>query len=102
MTDLDEKIEADPRYAELRRARRRLDWILAAIVTCVYVAYLLAMGLAPDWLGQRISPDKVTSIGIPIGAGLLVFAFIITGIYTWWANRRFDPLIEAIKRDLYK
>lgn len=100
MSDLETKIEADPHYAELRRARRRLDWVLAGIMTAVYVGFLLAMGFAPDWLGTRISEDAVTSIGLPIGAGVMVFAFLMTGVYSWWANRRFDPLIAAIKRGL--
>lgn len=100
MSDIESKIEADPHYVELRRARHRLNWALTAIMVAVYMAFLLAMGFAPDWLGTRISADAVTSIGLPIGAGVLVFSFLMTGLYSWWANRRFDPLIEAIKRGL--
>lgn len=102
MQDIESKIEADPHFAELRRARRRLDWVLAGIMLTVYMTFLLLMGYAPDWLGQRISEDSVTSIGLPIGAGVIVFAFLMTGVYSWWANRRFDPLIAAIKQGLKK
>ena len=39
-----------------------------------------------------------TTIGMPIGMGVIVFTIIITGIYVRRANSEFDDLTEEIKR----
>lgn len=100
MTEWEERIETDPRYAELKRLRRQLDWGLTVIICLVYLAFMLAMGYAPDWLGKPFIQGEITSIGLPIGAAVIIFSFIVTGFYTWWANRRFDTLIHALEREV--
>ena len=37
-------------------------------------------------------------MGIPIGLGVIISAFLLTGIYVWVANSRFDE----INRELIK
>jgi len=39
----------------------------------------------------------VTTIGIPIGMAIILFAFVLTGIYTKRANGEFDDLANKIK-----
>ena len=47
-----------------------------------------------------MSADSVTTIGIPIGMIIIVFAFILTGIYTKRANGEFDDLSNKIKNTM--
>jgi len=47
-----------------------------------------------------MSSDSVTTIGIPIGMAVIVFAFILTGIYTRRANTEFDDLSNKIKKSV--
>ncbi|MGA9268652.1 MAG: DUF485 domain-containing protein, partial [Rhodomicrobium sp.] len=42
--------------------------------------------------------DGVITIGILIGLGVIISAFLLTGIYVWAANNRFDE----INRELIK
>lgn len=42
----------------------------------------------------------MTTLGIPIGIGVIVFAFIITAIYVVWANSSYDPEVERLKKQL--
>jgi uncharacterized membrane protein (DUF485 family) len=44
----------------------------------------------------------VTSIGIPLGMGVIVFTIVITGIYVNRANKRYDALTQAILKDATK
>jgi uncharacterized membrane protein (DUF485 family) len=48
-------------------------------------------------LGTPLSEGSVTTIGIPIGMAVIIFAFVITGIYTKRANSEFDDLNNKIK-----
>jgi len=47
-----------------------------------------------------LSSDSVTTIGIPIGVAVIIFAFITTGIYTKRANGEFDDLANKIKKSV--
>ncbi len=42
----------------------------------------------------------VTSVGIIIGLGVIISAFVLTGIYIQRANSRFDELTENLTREL--
>lgn len=94
------EISAHPKFIQLRRARHRLAWGMTALSFAVYAIFVLLMAYAPDWLGQPIDPAHKTSIGLVIGAGVLIFAFAMTQIYTWQANKKFEPLTAELKKDL--
>jgi uncharacterized membrane protein (DUF485 family) len=40
---------------------------------------------------------SVTTVGIPVGIGVILSAFILTGIYVRRANTEFDELTAKIK-----
>ncbi|WP_025732335.1 DUF485 domain-containing protein [Carnimonas nigrificans] len=86
----------DPRFQELVSKRNRLSWTLSALILIVYLAFIFLIAFAPQVLGTRISADSVITWGIPIGVGLILFAFILTGIYVRRANGEFDRLTKAI------
>ena len=44
----------------------------------------------------------MTSLGIPIGMGVIVFTIVITGIYVRRANGEFDTLTQDILKDATK
>lgn len=93
-----ESIAADPRYVDLVRQRLRLGWILSALVFAAFAAYLLLIAFNKSLLGMPIG-GGVTSLGIPLGLGLILFAIALTGVYVAYANRRFDARMAAILRD---
>ena len=90
-------IKHDPNYIELLKRRKRLTLVLSAAMLIVYFAFILTIAYEPALLGTPISTDSVTTIGIPIGIFVIVFAFVLTGIYTYKANREFDELTKKIK-----
>ncbi len=51
-----------------------------------------------DFFKQKIG--EVTTIAIPIGIGLIALSWIMTGIYTYWANNFYDKEVEEIKKKL--
>jgi uncharacterized membrane protein (DUF485 family) len=84
-----------PEYAALTRARKKIMWPLSLAVIIAYFALILTIAFEPAALGNPIG-DGVTSIGMVMGLGIIVFCMIITGIYVYYANRVLEPLTQAI------
>ncbi len=89
-------IEDDPHYMVLVKKRNRLVWSLASIMIAVYFCFILFIAFSPESLGRPLG-DGVVTVGIPVGIGVILFAFLLTGIYTFRANSEFDGLEEKIR-----
>ena len=90
------RIEQRPRFKELVAKRDRFAWILSAIMLGLYVAFILLIAFEPQVLGMRISDSSPMTLGIPLGVGLILSAFVLTGIYVFRANGEFDELNQKI------
>ena len=92
------RIEANPKYHELRRKRNRLGWTLTVLMLIVYYGFIGMIAFDKAFLAQPIG-DGVTTIGIPIAFGVIVFTILITGIYVYRANSEYDRLTAEILKD---
>jgi uncharacterized membrane protein (DUF485 family) len=90
-----EKIEANPKYHELRRRRNIFGWTLTLLMMLVYYGYIALIAFDKPFMAQPIGTG-VTSLGIPIGMGVIFFTIIITGIYVNRANGEYDRLTAEI------
>ncbi len=98
--ELVDKIKANPDYQELVSKRSGFAIKLTIAMLVVYFTFILTIAFNPSALGAPLSPDSVTTIGIPIGIAIIIFAFILTGIYTKRANGEFDDLSNKIKQSI--
>lgn len=89
------RIAADPRYAALVRDRARFGWTLSALVLAAYLGFILLVAFDKPLLARPIG-DGVTSLGIPIGIAVILFATALTGVYVRRANREFDARLAAL------
>lgn len=89
------EISRSPRYQQLVRERARFSWALTIIMLVIFFGYILMIAFAPDVLARPIG-DGVTTIGIPVGIGVILSGILMTGIYVHRANSRYDPLIREI------
>lgn len=96
-----EKIHNNPKYQHLKSTRSRYGWTLAIIMLIVYYGYIALIAFNKPFLAQPIG-SGVTTLGIPIGLGVILFTIIITGIYVRRANTEFDALNEEILKDAAK
>lgn len=97
-----ERIQANPRFQELVAKRERFAWLLSLIMLGLYLAFILLIAFEPQLLGTRISADSPTTWGIPLGIGLILSAFVLTGIYVKRANGEFDALNQSILEEVQK
>jgi uncharacterized membrane protein (DUF485 family) len=95
-TARDEKVLADPRYQQLVQRRGRFTWTLSIIMLVAYFGYIALVAFDKSLLARPIG-GGVTSLGIPVGVGLILLAILLTGLYVRRANREFDPLVKALR-----
>ena len=95
MTDRIARVQANPKYRALERRRGRFAWTLTAIMLLAYFGYVLLIAFDKELLARPIG-DGVTSVGIPLGFGIIVLGVLLTAIYVRRANREFDGLLEAL------
>jgi uncharacterized membrane protein (DUF485 family) len=94
-------IEANPKYHELRRKRNAFGWTLTVLMLVVYFGYIALIAFDKSFLAQPIG-NGVTTLGIPIGMGVIVFTIVITGIYVRRANGEYDKLTAEILEEASK
>jgi uncharacterized membrane protein (DUF485 family) len=98
--DIVERLRNNPKYHEMVSKRSRFGWMMAILMLVVYYAFIMTIAFAPQVLGQPISSTSVITVGIPIGLGVILFAFLLTGIYVYQANTVFDRMNEELKKEV--
>lgn len=92
------KLENDPRLLSLLRRRSRFSWQLTALMLAIYFGYILLIAFRRDVLARPIG-DGVTSLGIPLGIGVILAGIVLTAIYVNRANRVFDPELDRLRQE---
>ncbi len=96
------RIQTNPKYHELVRARDTLAWTLTVMVLILYFGFILLVAFAPGFLTQPISATSVIPVGMLVGVGVILGSIVLTGIYVYRANSTFDPLIREIIQESAK
>ncbi|PQQ36127.1 DUF485 domain-containing protein [Photorhabdus laumondii] len=100
--DIYQGIENNPRFKELVKKRGRFAWLLSIITLILYVSFIFLIAFAPEWLGTPLYNGSNITRGIPVGIGLIVISFILTGLYVIRANSEFDHLTSQILSEVTK
>ena len=98
---IEARIEANPKYHELRRKRGAFGWTLTVLMLIVYFGYIALIAFNKPFLAQPIG-NGVTTLGIPIGMGVIIFTIVITGLYVHRANGEYDRLTKEILEEASK
>ncbi|QRM35776.1 DUF485 domain-containing protein [Microvirga sp. VF16] len=88
-----------PRFQELVRQRTRFAWTLSIVMLIIYFGFILLVAFAKPLLATKVG-GGVTSLGIILGLGVILSAFVLTGIYVQRANSRFDELTRHLTREI--
>jgi uncharacterized membrane protein (DUF485 family) len=67
----------------------------------VYYGFILLVAFDKPFLATRLGAG-VTTIGMPIGLGIIVFTVVITALYVRRANSEFDALSEQVAKAALK
>lgn len=84
-----------PEFRALVRQRWLVSLALTAVLLVGYFGFILVLAFNKPALAARVG-EHVT-LGIPVGVGIIVLAWLLTGIYVWWANRVYDKSVKQIR-----
>jgi uncharacterized membrane protein (DUF485 family) len=82
-------------FKRLVTRRWRISLVLTACLFVLYYGYILMIATQKPFLSQRIG--DATTIGIPIGAAVIVISWVLTALYVGWANRYYDAEVARLR-----
>lgn len=94
-----EKVRRNPKFHELVRRRSRLALVLSAVVLAGYYGFMMVVAFAPELLSRPMADGSALSIGFPIGVAIIVLSWLLTGVYSHFANGAFQDLTDEITRE---
>ncbi len=88
----------DPEFQALAKRKDGISLVLTLITMFVYFGFILALAFAPDALSGRVAGGA--TLGIPLGIGVIIICWLLTGIYVRWANTEYDQRVARVKERL--
>jgi len=80
----------------LDAARWRIAISLTVAMTVIYVGFILLIAYAKPLLATPLADGL--SLGILLGALVIVSAWVLIAVYVRWANRHYDPALAALRQ----
>ena len=76
-------------------ARWRVALSLTIAMMAAYFGFILLVAFDKPLLGTVIAPGL--SLGILLGALVIVVAWVLTWIYIYWANAHYDASVKGLR-----
>jgi uncharacterized membrane protein (DUF485 family) len=92
------EVVASPEFKALVRRRWSVSLTLLILLFVCYYGFILLVAGDKTFVSQVVGES--TTLAIPIGVGVIIFAWLLTAIYVAWANRSYDPEVERLKSEL--
>jgi uncharacterized membrane protein (DUF485 family) len=87
-----------PDFKALVMKRWTVSLVLLALLFVSYYGYILLIAGNKPFVSQKIG--EVTTLAIPLGVASIVIAWLLTAFYVVWANAKYDPEVERLKKEL--
>lgn len=94
-----QRVRNNPKFAELVRRRGRLAALLSFAVLGAYYAFMMVVAFFPALLSTPLGEGSALTVGMPIGAAIIVVSWLLTGVYSRFANGPFEQLNNDIVRE---
>ena len=88
MTDISAQLR------ELDRARGRMALGLTGAMVVLYFGFILLVAFGRHILARRLIPGL--TVGILLGALVIVASWVLTWVYVRWANTHYDPKVRSL------
>ena len=89
MSDRQQRLEA------LAAAQWRLALLLTAAMMAIYFGFVLLVAFAKSFLAKLVLPGL--SLGMLLGALVIVSAWVLIWIYVRWANSHYDETVKSLR-----
>ena len=84
-------------YHDLAARRWRIAIALTAMVIFVYFGFIALIAWRKEWMASLLVPGL--TVGILLGALVIVASWLLTWWYVRWANTQYDERLAALKRE---
>lgn len=84
-------------YQALAAARWRIAIVLTIAVVVLYFGFIALIAYRKELMGSLLAPGL--TVGILLGALVIVASWLLTWVYVRWANRHYDERLAALKRE---
>ena len=89
--------DTQKRLTRVAAARWRLSMLLTAIMTFVYVGFILLIAFNKPLLGRVLVPGL--SVGILLGVLVIITAWELILIYVKWTNDHYDSAVANSQQE---
>lgn len=86
---------ADTQLAALAAARWRVQVVLTALMIALYFGFILLIAYNKPLLARMVVPG--VSLGILLGALVIVCSWFLTWVYVRWANTHYDAALDRLR-----
>ncbi len=93
-------IVTSEKFQKLVKMRATVSFSLTLLMLIIYFGFILLVAFNKEFLAGKIG--EYITIGLPIGIGVIVFAWLLTGVYIWWANNKYDRLVKEFRNQILK
>lgn len=98
--DVVEQVLKHPKYMELVKKRTRVSMIFFGLTLAIYSGFILTMAYLPDVFARPLGGGWTMSVGLLVGLMVACSAVILIAAYVYISNKKFDPLLADIMRDV--
>ena len=86
--------DATTRLRSLARARTRVAGLLTVAMIAMYFGFILLIAFRRDILARLVVPGL--SLGILLGALVIVASWLLTWVYVRWCNTHYDTQLRDL------
>ena len=101
MQDVLDRVTKNPKFHEFIAMRSRYSIIMAIVSAAIYYGFILLVAFDKELLAKKVGAG-VTSLGVPLGVGVIAITIVLTWVYVRRANTEFDATNEAIIKEAQK
>jgi uncharacterized membrane protein (DUF485 family) len=81
-------------FHALVKAKWTISLILTALILVIYFGFILVLAFQKEILMTKLGEGM--TVGIPVGLGVILSACVLTGIYVYWANNKYDAAVKSV------
>ena len=87
----------DEEFKSLVSRKNAISWVLTVLELVLYFGFIALIAFNKPFLAAKLTEGKATTIGIPIPIGTILLSWVLTGIYIFWANTKYDAMVKKLK-----
>lgn len=83
------------KFEALVSTRFKVAGVLTVIMLGIYYGFILILAFDKEIFSVKIGEHM--NLWIPIGIGVILSAWVLTGVYVAWANSKYDSMVKELK-----